>query len=131
MSPEAIKTASNNLQSQVDNRTWEDKKKELNLAVPEFEKSNEVQSKPIPATPFVATREWKPPLFPELKRRTEPKIFAVEEPQVASGVGLLGMQIDPNRQVGVAAATTTTATPPRAHRSHGSNSRRTRSIGRG
>ncbi len=115
MSPEAIKIASNNLQSQVNNRTWEDKKKELNLAAPEFEKSNEVQSKPIPATPFVATREWKPPLFPELKRRAEPKIFAVEEPQVASGVGLLALQIDPSRQVGVAAppTTTATATPPK------------------
>ena len=36
MSPEAIKTASNNLQTQVGNPTWEDKKKDLNLATAGF-----------------------------------------------------------------------------------------------
>jgi hypothetical protein len=117
-SPEAIKMASNTLQSQVGTPTWDDKKKEMNLASPEFPNLAEGSSKPISALPFIATREWKPPLFPELKRRAEPKIFAVDELQVASGAGLLAKQIDPNR-AGVAAApltserSTTTATAPK------------------
>ncbi len=55
MSPEAIKTASNTLQSQVGTPTWEDKKKELNLAdcrnLADGRKSNaaSVRSRPLPS----------------------------------------------------------------------------------
>ncbi len=56
MSPEAIKTASNNLQTQVGTSTWEEKKKELNLADPPFGKYVEISKTGVPITPFAQPR---------------------------------------------------------------------------
>ena len=115
MSPEAIKTASNRMQSVLNDPDWQKKKAELNLPAPSFEPKVDIELTTVPVKPYAQAREWLPALFPELTRRAEPKIFPVEELRIASGAGLIAYQIPQDSATAAAAAGApiTTAQPTR------------------
>ena len=110
MSADSIRTASNKVQSDLSNPTWGEQKATLNLPTPLFEQQVDEALKSVAVATYAEAREWIPALFPELKRRADPKIFAVEELQIASGVGILAYQVPQIAAQAAAIAPTTTGT---------------------
>ncbi|HTQ40174.1 MAG TPA: hypothetical protein VMJ32_14200 [Pirellulales bacterium] len=88
-SPEAIKRESSQVVSNIQSPTWSAHRGEMGLEPTHFADQVADEIRPIPGQRVRLTREWSPPLFPELIKRADPEIYAIEDLQVAAGSGIV------------------------------------------
>jgi hypothetical protein len=91
-SPDAIKRESGQLVASLQMPTWDGpdgEKNKLGLAPPHFKQQADNSMRPIAGQKLKPSHEWDPPLFPELIKRMDPEIFAVEDLQVDAGRGIV------------------------------------------
>ena len=89
-SPEAIQQASRQVTDLVNSNTYPEYARKVQQAKPtSYVAVVAAYEQPVPEAAYKLTREINPPLFPSLEKRADPKIFPVEELQVAARRGLI------------------------------------------
>ena len=88
-SPDAIKREAGQLVATLQSATWSTHRDEMGLAAPHFKQQADATMRPISGQKLKPVHDWNPPLFPELVKRVDPEIYAVEELQIGAGRGIV------------------------------------------
>ncbi len=88
-SADAINRESRQLVASLQSPTWNEHRTEMGLTPPHYKQETDNSLRPVSGQKVTPSRDWNPPLFPELIKRVDPEIFAVEELQIGAGCGIV------------------------------------------
>jgi hypothetical protein len=88
-SPEAIKHESSQVETIIQSPTWTQQRDQMGLQPPKYTEEVAAEMRPVSGQRLREPHEWNPPLFPELIKRADPEIYAVEDLQIAAGNGIV------------------------------------------